>query len=128
MSRAEGQRGGHTEESLETDVHAHVCAASRFSRVGLLATPWAAAPQAPQSMGFSEQEDWTGLPLPPPGDLPDPGTELRSPALQAGSLPLSHLGSICMYIPHLIPERIYSGCCSKLWVILSTQLSVIEGF
>ena len=43
--------------------------------------------QAPLSMGFSRQEYWSGLPFPSPGDLPDPGIELRSPALQADSLP-----------------------------------------
>ena len=37
-------------------------------------------------MGFSRQEYWSGLPLPSPGDLPDPGIELRSPALQADAL------------------------------------------
>ena len=37
--------------------------------------------QAPLSMGFSRQEYWSGLPFPPPGDLPDPGMELMSPAL-----------------------------------------------
>ena len=37
--------------------------------------------------GFSRQEYWSGLPCPPPGDLPNPGTEPRSPALQADSLP-----------------------------------------
>ena len=44
-------------------------------------------------MGASRQEYWSGLPCPPPGDLPDPGTEPTAPALQAGSLPLSHQGS-----------------------------------
>ena len=39
------------------------------------------------SMGFSRQEYWSGLPFPSPGDLPNPGTELRSFALQAGPLP-----------------------------------------
>ena len=43
--------------------------------------------QAPLSMGFSKQDYWNGLPFPPPGDLPDPGIESRSPASQAGSLP-----------------------------------------
>ena len=38
-------------------------------------------------MGFLRQAYWDGLPFPAPGDLPDPGTELRSPALQADSLP-----------------------------------------
>ena len=42
--------------------------------------------QAPLSMGFSRQEHWSGLPFPPPGDLPDPGTEPGPPALQADSL------------------------------------------
>ena len=37
-------------------------------------------------MGFSRQEYWSGLPFPSPGDLPDPGIELRSPALQADAL------------------------------------------
>ena len=38
-------------------------------------------------MDFSRQEYWSGFPSPPPGDLPNPGTELRSPALQADYLP-----------------------------------------
>ena len=44
-------------------------------------TPWTVAHQAPQSMGFSRQEYWSGLPFPSPGDLPDPGIEPESPAL-----------------------------------------------
>jgi len=42
---------------------------------------------------FSRQEYWSGLPFPSSGDLPNPGTEPRSPALLADSLHLSHLGS-----------------------------------
>ena len=42
------------------------CGLSVFSRVGLLATPWTAAYQAPPSMGFARQEYWSGLPLPSP--------------------------------------------------------------
>jgi len=41
-------------------------------------------------MGFSKQEYWSGLPGPPPGDLPDPGIKPASPALQVDSLPLGH--------------------------------------
>ena len=52
-----------------------------------LVTPWTVAHQAPLPMGFSRQEYWSGLPFPSPGDLPDPGIEPRSPALQADSLP-----------------------------------------
>ena len=47
---------------------------------------WTVAYQASQSMGFSRQEYWSGLPFPSPGDLPDPGIELRSSALEAGAL------------------------------------------
>ena len=53
-------------------------------RVRLSAAPWTVARQAPLSMGFSRQEHWSGLPRPPPGDLPNPGVEplvLISPAL-----------------------------------------------
>ena len=57
-----------------------------LSRVQLFATPWTVAYQAPQSMEFSRQEYWSVLPFPSPGDLPDPGTEPRSPALQADAL------------------------------------------
>ena len=42
-------------------------------------TPWTIAYEASPSMGLSRQEYWTGLPFPPPGDLPDPGTESKSP-------------------------------------------------
>ena len=52
-----------------------------LSRVRLFATPWAVAYQVPPSMGFSRQEYWSGVPLPSPGDLPDPVIEPRSPAL-----------------------------------------------
>ena len=55
-------------------------------------TPWAVACQAPLSMGFSRQEYWSGLPCPSPGDLPNPGIKLRSPALQADSLLSKPLG------------------------------------
>ena len=48
---------------------------------------WLVAHQAPLSIGFSRQEYWIRLPFPSPGDLPNPGTELRSPTLQADSLP-----------------------------------------
>ena len=57
-----------------------------LSRVRLFATPWTVAYQASLSMGFSRQEYWSGLPFPSPGDLPDPGTEPGSPALEADIL------------------------------------------
>ena len=48
------------------------------------AMPWTVARQAPLSMGFPRQEHWGRLPFLPPGDLPDPGMEPRSPALAGG--------------------------------------------
>ena len=57
-----------------------------LSRVQLFGTPWTVARQAPLSMGFSRQESWSGLPFPSPGDLPNPGIEPGSPALQADAL------------------------------------------
>ena len=58
-----------------------------LSRVRLFAAPWTIAYQDPLSMGFSRQEYWSGLPFPSPGDLPNPGIEPRSPALQADASP-----------------------------------------
>ena len=60
---------------------------SHFSCVRLFATPQTVAHQAPLSMGFSRQEYWSGLPCPPPGELPNPGNEpvsLISPVLAGG--------------------------------------------
>ena len=70
---------------------------SHFSHVRLFVMLWTVAHQAPLSMGFSRQEYWSGLPCPPPGDLPHSGIKPTSLCLlhwQAGSLP-SPLGSPC---------------------------------
>ena len=58
-----------------------------LSRVRLIATPWSI-----QSMEFSRPEYWTGQPFPSSGDLPKPGMEPRSPALQAESWPVEPQG------------------------------------
>ena len=58
-----------------------------LSRVKLFVISWITACQAPLSMGFPRQEYWSGLPFPPPGELPDPGIEPAvpvSPALTGG--------------------------------------------
>ena len=57
-----------------------------LSHVRLFATPWTVAQQAPPPMEFSRQEYRSGLPFPSPGDLPEPGTEPGSPALEADAL------------------------------------------
>ena len=60
---------------------------AKVKKLQLFATPWTVAYQASPSMGFSRQEYRSGLPFPSPGDLPNSGIELRSPALQADALP-----------------------------------------
>ena len=63
-----------------------------LSCVQLFVTPWTIAYKGPPSMEFSRQEYWSGLPFPSPGDLPNPGIEPRSPALQAVALPSEQPG------------------------------------
>ena len=77
--------------------------------------PWTAACQAPLFIEFSRSEYWSGLPFPFPGDLPNPGTEPRSPALEGDSLPDETPGVI--YFPVLYSRSllvicfIYSSVC-----------------
>ena len=81
------------------------CVLSGFSHVLLFVTLWTVAYQAPLSTESSRQEYWSGLPCPPPRNLPDPGMEpvsLMSPALQAGSLPLVPRGK--PFPEHRVPH------------------------
>ena len=74
----------HSNQKLKT---CNVCMLSCFSHVQLFASLWTEAYQAPLSMGLSRKGYWSGLPCPPPGDLPDPGifpTSLMSLALAGG--------------------------------------------
>ena len=74
-------------------------------------------------MGFSRQEYWSGLPCPPPGDLPDPGTKPTppaAPALQAVSLPMSHWGNPKNLMSSPQRRLVYSLCvCVSLPASLS---------
>ena len=111
---------------LNIYTHVHV-----LSRVWLFVTPWTVAHQAPLSMGFSRQEHWSGLPFPPPGDLPDVGMEPTSPASQVNSSLLSHPGSIflrsCSFSSH--QRLFFQGYLTRpAWVALdeSSNLRVLE--
>ena len=73
---------------------------SGFS-VWLFATPWTVAHQAPLSMGFSRQEYWSGLPCPPPGDLPDQGLNLQ--LLLCRQAPYRWASREAQFLPYL-PE------------------------
>ena len=64
--------------------------------------PQTVAHKAPLSMEFSRQEDWNGLPFPTPGDLPNPGIESASPALQADVLTSEPPGKPCLDLRVLI--------------------------
>ena len=74
----------HTEGLVDGIIFVCVCL---LSRVQLFATLWTVAHQVPLCIGFFRQEYWSRLLFPTLGDLPDPGIELRFPALQADSLP-----------------------------------------
>ena len=92
------------DESVCVCVCVYVCTRiCTFSCVPLFVTLWTVACQASLSMGFPRQEYWRGLPFPPPGDLPDPGSNLGFLRLlhwQADSLPLYHPGSPKMCLLH----------------------------
>ena len=63
----------------------HVCMINSFRHMQVFVTLWTVARQAPQSIGFSRQEYWSGLPCPPPGDLPNRGIKCLSPNLHISS-------------------------------------------
>ena len=92
----------------------HACMLSHFSRIWLFATLWTIALQAPLSMGISKQEYRSGLPSPPPGDLPNPGIKPAVPALQANSLPLSHWGSPIWYGTLIHFQMLKQPCTSVI--------------
>ena len=85
-------------------------------------TLWTVAHQVPQSMGFSRQQYWSGLPFLAPGHLPNPGIKPMSPAspaLAGDSLPLSHLGSEKVEYEEVnqwscILSSVLLSCCKRL--------------
>ena len=79
-----------------------------LSHVQLTATSWTMAHQAPLSMGFSRQKYWSGLPFPPPGDLPNPGIQpwsLTSPALAGGFFSTAPPSQVLITTFHFLPTR-----------------------
>ena len=85
-------------------------------------TPWTVALQAPLSMGFSKQEYWIVLPFPSPGDLPDPGIELMSPALADGFYNIEPPGKPMIILVSFTKEGKYNSfiyVCVKVKVTQS---------
>ena len=77
--------------SPQIDLCACMCSAA--SAVSNSVTPWTVARQVSRSMGFSRQEDWSGLPFPPPGESSNTGIDPHLLHWQAESLPLSYQGT-----------------------------------
>ena len=103
--------------------------ANVLSRVRLFATPWAVACQASLSMELSQQEHWSGLPFPPPGDLPNPETEPESPespALQADSLPLSLQQIAYRFLVICESPQVQNMICVIIAVVLSKLFSDVK--
>ena len=88
-------------------------------------TTWAVASQAPLSKEFSRQAYWSGLPFPPPGDLPNPGIELRSSTLQTDSLPSeppgkpknSGVGSLSLLQGIFLTPELNQGLLHCRWIL-----------
>ena len=87
----------------------HMLCCAQLLQSCLTLTPWTVAHQASLSMGFSRQEHWSGLPFPPPRDLPDPGIEpvsLGCPALAGGFFTTSATWEApTNKIPYLMPKK-----------------------
>ena len=107
------------------------CAPS-LSHVWLFVTSWTVARQAPRSIGFSRQEYWSGLPFPPPGDLPNPGIKSRPPVLQVDSLPSEPpgkpknpgVGSLSLLQGIFLTQELNRGLLHCRWILY--QLSYQE--
>ena len=100
-----------------------MCVISGFSRVQLFATLWTVSHPAPLSMEFSPQEYWSGLPCPPPDDLPKLGikpTPLSSPALAGGLLTASTAWEVRWQVPNTVTflkSLCYIQTTMMLWII-----------
>ena len=113
-------------------LHLHcACVPSHFSHVQLFVSLWPVAHQAPLFLGIPRQEHWSGLPCPPPGDLPNPGIEPRPPALQADYLPAepprkpknTRVGSLS-FLQGIFPTReLNQGIQQCRWILY--QLSYL---
>ena len=84
-----------------------------LGRIPLFETPWTVLCQACFSVrGISQAEYWSGLPFPPPGDLPDPGTEPGSPALAGGFFKTEPPGKPSVYFAYYLSDCVYYSCGS----------------
>ena len=94
--------------------------AQSLSRVHLFVTPWTVAHQAPLSMGFSQQEYWSGLSFPPPRDLPNPGIQLTPPALAGKFFTTEPPGTKDSFKKKMALEHYTSILKKKTWPLTHT--------
>ena len=97
---------------------------NHFSYVQLFVTPGTVVHQIPLSLGFSRQECWSGLPCPPPGDLPNPGIELLYLLhWQADSLPLCHPGSpTCTIEQVILSAWLLKPSTAEIYILVSIYM------
>ena len=97
-----------------------VCVCDSLSHVWLFATPWTIPCQAPLTMEFSRQEDWSGLAFSSPGDLPDPGTDSGLLHWPADSLPSEPQGMPLKFpVSHLfIPPSLHTQPPAAINILL----------
>ena len=129
----------HWNKKLKLDLKHTYTYTSCFSACSVLsvmsnfAIPWTIACQYPLAMGFFQQEYWSGLPCPPPGDILNPGIDPKSPvspALKAECIPLGHRGSL-MHIIHTymniyVHTFLYTNICACVFCCsVSKQCSTL---
>ena len=107
-----------------------LCMLGHFSCVQVSVIPWAVAHQAPLSMGFPKQEYWSGLPFPPPGDLPNPETEATSLTLAGRFFTIEPTGKpMCVWCMHVCVYIFfgYAVCLMGSWFPIQGHSSEIMG-
>ena len=95
-----------------------------LSRVRLFATPWTVAHEVPPSMEFSRQEYWRVLPFASPGDLPNPGIELRSPTLQADAFTIWPTREVIRRVREVKNKTFELGWIS-VWIEIELKLEIV---
>ena len=103
---------------------------SHFSHVQLFATLWTVAHQAPLSMVFSRQGYWSGLPCPPPGDLPNPEirpTSLMSPALAGGFFTTCSTWRVCLKFGKIEKGYLYKQTKTTMrYHLIPVRMAIIK--
>ena len=130
---------GTKKHTFQSWTHTYMYTCESLSRVRLFATPWTVARQAPLSMEFSRQENWSGLPFPTPGIFLTQEWNLRLFCLldwQAGSLPLSHLGRPLLFLlvniwttfslgRDFLSNKSFPNSTGRSWIILVITASIL---